>query len=404
MRRIAIIFKKELKDTLRDRRTLFLMVLFPLALYPVLITVFANVERSRQDKLMAKELTVAFIDYGHGAELRQLLEDPANRFVINKFEGYDEVGGGDTALLRQLIRDEEVDAAIILSDDFDRQVDSFEAADVQLVVKVTDENNTMSRVEEVLDKYVETKRTQRYADLSLTRGFNEVLKVEHINLATPQEMMGVIGAILPYFFIVFCLMGSMYPAIDLGAGEKERGTVETLITSPASRIEILLGKLAVVMCAGLLSALLSVVGIVIAVGNADATMAKLVEVLYSFMEVKSVVLILLMLVPLAIFFASLLLSISIYAKSFKEAQSLITPLYVVIIMPAVIGMMPGSELDYVTAAIPVLNITLGTKAIIAGTITPALYIECMLSLLTLAALGVIGSIRWFGKESNILRG
>lgn len=403
MRRIGTIFRKELKDTLRDRRTLLMMVVIPLALYPVLITVFSKVEKGRQERLESKELDVAFIDSGQGADLRAVIENPLLHFKINAFEGYDRVATGDTLFLRELIREQKVDAAIILASDFDDHVDSMKAGRLEMVVKVTDEAKTAGRIEAALEIFKEAKRTERYSKLAVDKGFYEVLDVKKTNVATPQEKLGAIVAILPYFFIVFCMMGSMYPAIDLGAGEKERGTIETLITSPASRIEILVGKLGVVMVAGLASALLSVVGIMIAVSQADDTVGALVSMLYSILEAKSLVLIMLMLLPLAAFFASFLLSLSIYARSFKEAQSMISPLFIVILMPAFIGMMPGMELNPVTAAIPVLNVTLGTKAIIAGTITAPLYIEAMVSLLALAAIGILGSIRWFGKESNILR-
>lgn len=402
MRRIGTIFRKELKDTLRDKRTLLMMVVIPLALYPVLITIFSKVEKSRQEKEQVKELQIAFIDSGQGADLKPILEDPLLNLSVNTFEQH-ENALADTALLYSLIRDEKIDGAIVLGQNFDAQLDSLEAADVTLFVKVTDQPAAKLRLLAALEMYREMKRTERYSKMSLTRGFNEVLDVDPQDLATDAEKLGIVGAFLPYLFIVFCLMGSMYPAIDLGAGEKERGTIETLITSPASRIEILLGKLGVVMVAGLASALLSVVGIVLAIANADESMAMIVDVLYGLIEPQSLVLMLLMLIPLAAFFASLLLSISIYAKSFKEAQSMITPLYILIIMPSVIGMIPGMELDPVTAAIPVLNITLATKAIIAQTITAPLYIETMVSLLALAALGLLGAIRWFGKESNILR-
>lgn len=404
MRKVGTIFRKELLDTLRDRRTLLMMVVIPLALYPVLITVFSRVEKSRQAKERVKELNIAFIDNGQGADLMDVLKSPLLNFNVNGFDEFDQVSNGDTALLRELIREEKVDGALILGPAFNAQLDSLEAAEVQLIVKSTEQSTAERRLQAALEVFKENERTERFEQLSLDPGFTAVLDVNRENLATTAEQIGIIGAILPYFFIVFCLMGSMYPAIDLGAGEKERGTIETLITSPASRIEILVGKLGVVIVAGLASAMLSVVGIVIAIANADESLGQIVDILTGIVQGQTLILILLMLIPLAVFFASLLLSISIYARSFKEAQSMITPLFIVIIMPAIIGMIPGMELNAVTAAIPVLNVTLGTKAIVAGTITTPLYLETMITLLALAAIGILGSIQWFAKESNILRG
>jgi sodium transport system permease protein len=110
-----------------------------------------------------------------------------------------------------------------------------------------------------------------------------------------------------------------------------------------------------------------------------------------------------LLVPLAVFFAAGLLSISIFARSFKEAQSLMTPLSIVVIMPVVIGLMPGIKLDATTALIPVLNVSLASKDIIAGTISYGLMAEVYGSLVVLAALSLYGCARWFGRESTIFR-
>jgi len=122
------------------------------------------------------------------------------------------------------------------------------------------------------------------------------------------------------------------------------------------------------------------------------------------LEFGSIVLLISLLLPLSIFFAALLLSLSIFAKSFKEAQSTITPLMVFIIVPAFIGLMPGMTLDSKTALIPILNVSLATKAIIAGSISPGVLIEVYVSLVVLAALGIWGCAWIFNREDTIFRG
>jgi sodium transport system permease protein len=110
-----------------------------------------------------------------------------------------------------------------------------------------------------------------------------------------------------------------------------------------------------------------------------------------------------MLIPLTIFFAGVLIPISIYAKSFKEAQSIITPINILVIVPAIVGMLPGVELSIQTAAIPIVNIALATKEIIAGTIDYGLLTVVYGSLIIIALAGALFSARYFSQENNILR-
>ena len=122
------------------------------------------------------------------------------------------------------------------------------------------------------------------------------------------------------------------------------------------------------------------------------------------LDAQTILLVLSLLLPLTVFFAAVLLSLSIFAKSYKEAQSLISPLTIVIILPVMVGIMPGIELDPVTAVIPVLNVSLATKEIIAGTIKPLLLAEVYVTLIALASLSLWGCAKWFEREETIFRG
>jgi sodium transport system permease protein len=203
--------------------------------------------------------------------------------------------------------------------------------------------------------------------------------------------------------VIFCFVGSTYPAIDLGAGEKERGTLETLLATPASRLQILIGKFGVVASAGIGSAAIAMLGLIVGARTAAKLPSHVTETVMGLIEPGTILMLMSLLVPLAVFFAAGLLSISIFARSFKEAQSLMTPLSIVVIMPVVIGLMPGIKLDATTALIPVLNVSLASKDIIAGTISYGLMAEVYGSLVVLAALSLYGCARWFGRESTIFR-
>jgi len=412
MKKIKIIFLKELKDTLRDKRTIMAMVVVPLLIYPVMITIVTGIIKSQTKESMNKTLKVAVFDAGEAENLIDLYKD-ASLIEVNEFESYPQLDSiqlsGDTLAFKQtintLIRDHKLDAAIIVKPGFDQRIDSLKAGHIALYYQsTTDQGITKQRLMMLVNMYKEKILKDRYKMAGLNPEFVEVVHIEDHDVATQKEKMGeVIGGLIPYFFIIFCLLGSMYPAIDLGAGEKERGTIETILTAPATRLQILMGKLGVILLGGIGSASISIIGILIAVQTVDVIPSNILSVIESILQIKSIAMILLLLIPLAIFFGASLFSISIYAKSYKEAQSMISPAMIIVFLPAMIGMLPGIHFTYTTALIPILNVTLATKQIIADTIDPVLFAETMLSLLVLAGLALWLAINWYGKESNVLR-
>jgi sodium transport system permease protein len=110
----------------------------------------------------------------------------------------------------------------------------------------------------------------------------------------------------------------------------------------------------------------------------------------------------LLLFPLTVFFAGVMIPIAVYAKSFKEAQSIITPLNIIMVLPALVGLLPGIELNIVTACIPVINVVLATKELVAGTLDTGLLLLSFGIMVALAMIAVFVSYRHFEKETNII--
>ena len=198
-------------------------------------------------------------------------------------------------------------------------------------------------------------------------------------------------------------MGAMYPALDLGAGEKERGTLETILSSPATRLDIVLGKFLVVMLAAFITAFIALGGMYFGIQTFPDLEPWVLEIVNQMLTLKNIALIMSLILPISAFFSALLLGLSIYAKSFKEAQSIVGPLNIAIIFPALIGTLPGIELNAITSLIPILNVSLASKDIIAGTINPYYMLEVYLSLIIFAGLAIFWCVNWFNLESTIFR-
>ncbi len=397
MKHFLTIFRKEFTDSVRDRRTLFMMVVFPLLLFPLLMTVFTRIQLSQMRKAEEKVLRLSLVNEQDAPGLAELaVTIPGLRLLP-------EVPADSAA---SLIQRDSLDAVIIVAPDFRDQVDAMKRGTLTLIFKSSEDYAVAKRrLREIIDRYEKRLVERRFAALKIDSSVVSAVNLQEKDIATVKEKVGrSIGGFIPYLFVIFCFMGSMYPAIDLAAGEKERGTIETLLTAPVNRFTILLGKFAVVVLAGLLSAAVSMLGLYLALRQAKEMPQEMLQAVQGILDVQSVLLTLSLLLPLTIFFAGFLLSLSMYAKSYKEAQSIISPLTIVVILPVLIGMVPGFALTPFTALIPVLNVSLATKEIIAGTIQPGLLALVYLSLVLLAALSLWACSRFFNREETIFRG
>jgi len=394
MKDMLHIARKEFKDTVRDKRTLMAMIVVPLLLFPVIFTVVSGLQSESMEKAMSRELKVAVAGVEVPEDLQAHLETGENLRLIPF--------GQDTSY-RNFVRSDSLDAAIAVSEDFQSRVDNMQTGHITLYFQSTEEG-VEQRLANLLDQYRAKHRRQRLAKLDISEEVIQPVMLDMVDMATMQEKIGkYVGGFIPYIFIIFCFIGAMYPAIDLFTGEKERGTIETILTTPVKRIHILTGKMSVVVATGIISALLAIVGLFGGLNFADTLPAQITEITGDILQPQFILLLLSMLIPLTIFFAGILIPISIYAKSFKEAQSIITPINILVILPGIVGLLPGVELTLQTALIPVVNIALATKDIVAGTIDYGLLAAVYGSLILFALLAVAFSVRYFGKETNILR-
>jgi sodium transport system permease protein len=389
MKAIFHVAAKEFLDTIRDRRTLLSMIVIPLLLFPVLMGIVNQVQETTE----AKKTDIGISGAQQAPGLEKLFTK-AERFRLHSY--------GSEEQLRTLVQHDSLDAGLHLDSTFQEQMARLGTSTIQLIFK----ESTFEKEEEVqalFDRYEQLILQQRLAKLDIQRENIEPLSIQKQNLSSEQEVLGKrVGGFLPYIFVLFAFIGSMYPAIDLFSGEKERGTIETLLTLPVNRQSLLAGKMVVIVGTGLTSAILSVVGLYLGLYVLDIS-AELKDMINGILTFNFIGKLFSLMLPLSIFFSGLLIPFSIYARSFKEAQSLITPLQLLVILPIFIGLMPGIAFNTLTAVIPVVNVALATKEILAGTLELSLFLLAFASLIALAVLSVLVSARYFDKESHVLR-
>ena len=393
---IFSIFKKELIDVLRDRRTLFFMVVIPVVVMPLIIFISLKFQEYQNKKSEEKILNIALVNESEDTKIRD--------YILNQ-KGVNLIENIDADSLEAGIKSDSLQGGLYIGRDFLEKISTNQIGAVDIYFK---SSNLMSkakrRINNALEQYKNEIVADRLSQFNIDKGLLEPIEIINRDMSTKKETLGkAIGGLIPYMLVMFIFLGAMYPAIDLGAGEKERGSLETLLSSPATKFEITMGKLMVVSLTGLASGLISVIGISFPLyfldNIPDQIKSTVLEIISPFMIVSIVFL----MIPIAIFFASMLLSISFYARSFKEAQSLMGPLNIAVFIPLMLTLGPGIEIDHVTALIPLVNVGLLTKEILAGSLEPIYFIETLSSLLFFAAIGIRFSVYWFNKENTIFR-
>ena len=390
------IAKKEVIDISRDRRTIIMMVVVPLFLIPVLLGTVFKITKSMAEKASEKQLKVQIYGQEYAPELYQAFADMDKVIILDQIP---------TDSIQSYIQQEFLDVAIHVDSDYKVNIAKNGQAKIRIQFKGTDSFGiTKDRINGVLKKFENQIVSERMDRLNLKPEVVRAYNINYEDVASKQEKFGKIaGGWFPYVFIIFGFMGAMYPALDLGAGEKERGTLETILSSPASRLDIVLGKFLVVLLAAFLTAFLALGGMAVGIQRIPDIPPEVLIVINEVLNPKTIGLIMTLVLPVAAFFSAMLLGLSIYAKSFKEAQSIVAPLNIVIIFPAVIGTLPGMELNAITSLIPVLNVSLASKDIIAGVINPLYMAEVYMSLFGFAGLAIFWCVRMFNWEKTIFR-
>ncbi|WP_158970353.1 ABC transporter permease [Paraglaciecola sp. L3A3] len=395
-----LVFSKELKELLRDRKTLFFMIALPLLIFPVIFGIAGFVGKQAIDKAETKVLKYALVGGIHAPAIIEDLKQP------DKFQQIEIALDAD---YKTIIRNGLVDFVLVIPENY--SADVLKNGQTKLALHFNDAglNLVYRRVSEIVKNQSEKFKHIAFDSLGLdesqqTALFKPIL-LEKVNTADNRENWGEkIGGMLPYLLFILCLQGAMMPAADIGAGEKERGTLETLLISPIDRNKIVFGKFLTIAFAGTMTALITVAsmalwGFVLSQGMA----IKFVADFMAQIGLIDFVLIFLMLVPVVAIFAAVLLSISIYAKSFKEAQSYMGPMMIFVIIPIMLSILPGVELKGGWAWVPITNVSLAMKELVKGTMDYFQLFAIFGSTVVIAGALFAFCIYWFNKEKVLFR-
>ncbi|RME77604.1 MAG: ABC transporter permease [Planctomycetota bacterium] len=231
--------------------------------------------------------------------------------------------------------------------------------------------------------------------------------IEPINVAPPKKMAGmVIGQMLGYFLVIMMLSGGMYAAIDMTAGEKERKTLEMLLSAPITRMEIVLGKVLATITTTFVTAILTLASFV-ATFYYTKDDPKIQQFLGGMsdipLDIGTISVMIAIILPLSVLCASIVLAVATFAKSFKEAQSYLTPVIMLAILPAMIGIIPGIKLDFQLSLVPIVNMSLFLKELLLGEWTWMTFLLTSLANLLYSMIAFFFCLRIFQSEKVLFR-
>ena len=350
------IFKKEMLDIIRDKKTLFMMIVLPLILYPVLMIGMTSFMSMSMNQMQQEDINIAFSSIPDSALVSILEKDNKDEGKVNIIKSENK---------EKDLEDNKIDAYVEIEDKNNTQ-------NYKIYTNSSKDNSmkASSRIEKSLEEYKRNIVESKVSDQGLNvHDVLEPLSYEEVEVAKTEEIAGqLLGQILPMILIVGVLLGAIYPAIDVMAGEKERGTLETLFTLPITNLELVMGKyLAVSVCA-ILTAILNIVSIlftmiylITSAGMSDAIGIN-ISSLNSLILPGIITMICIGLFSMVV--SAISMCVCSLAKSFKDAQNYITPVMLIIMIPSYVYMVPNINLDSFTAAIPVVNISLLIKSVL----------------------------------------
>ena len=399
------VYKKELKELLRDKKTLMFVVALPVLIFPIIFAVMAFISSQAALEADQKVNTYVIINGEYAPEFTNKV------FYHKSFELYkgsktfntiEELKAGVTA--------GDIDMGIYLASNAEDTLDSGEQSKWEVVFNDAKSINFLfDRVKELAQEYSDVLQAKKLKSFGIEESTHKAIltpiEVVKVDTADKRENLGEkIGGLLPYLLIPLVLMGATYPAIDLGAGEKERGTLETLLLTPITRTELVLGKFITLLTTSIASTAITVVsmGCWVAVALAFADL-DFIKTAFSTLAVTDLLMIFVLLLPLAAIFSSLALAISIYARTFKEAQNYMAPLSMGVFFPIIISIMPNMELTAKTAFIPVTNVALAIKDIIKGTVDYTFVGLIFLATALIAGALLAFCVKWFNREDVLFR-
>ncbi len=414
-RRIRTIYAKELVDILRDHRTLIAMIVVPIVLYPLLMLGSVQAVSFQAGKIEEEAIHASVLNTAQGRILLDLVKTDRLVSLPDATTTHDEEQGFTQAApipedglivttadsiedMDRQIRERQVHLGVVF--DRDNLIDDpaiqnkiswrYDKEDVRGAA-------AQMRLDEIVRRVARRTVEARKTSAQLPQAFDEPFALESVDISSPPS---ILGQILPLILVLMTITGAIYPAIDLTAGERERGTLESLMVTPVPVIDLIVGKFLVVTTVALMGAALNLTSVTATVYFGG--FGQLIARTGGSMPLGTMFFILLALIPFAVLMSAIMIAVCSFARTFKEAQNYVTPVILAVLIPGGIAALPATRLEGVMMVMPVGNMVLLARDMLLGAHIPAWAVFMVILSTTLyagAAVAVAAGV--FGRESVV---
>lgn len=353
---LKTLYKKEIMDVLRDKKTILTMVVLPIILYPMLFVIIMQIVTLITTTQMEQTYTVAYdqVEEAQREELTKWINGDKDKLDYN-------IKCVESDDPQKDLENEDVDVYVTT-----KEKDGQVIYEIHYLSAISNSNTASTYLKEEIDSFASHKAEENVKGEGLdVKSTLYPVKSKYKDHSSSESSIGsILGGIIPFLMITAILMGAMYPAIDATAGEKERGTLETLLTLPIGNMELIMSKFLSVATIAVASVFINVISMGGIAAYMYATISTLSEGNGTFKIgafIPAAIISVVCVIAFALFMSALVMCVCAFAKSFKEANNYVTPLTLVVMLTGYIGFIPNIELDAKTALIPVANICLLMK-------------------------------------------
>ncbi|MGC4045319.1 MAG: ABC transporter permease subunit [Armatimonas sp.] len=400
MNRWTTVFLKEFLEVWRERRSIFQLVVMPLLITPLLIASVGKMTQARVQEARKETINVGIIGLKNSPDIKQLVDGQNPKQTQAVFVPVADIAQAESEIAQRKLR-----AVIVVPEDAQAALDEFRPVDLTVLNDPgNDESQTAAgRARAVFDSFggLIVSRRLREADLPLQAAEPFRMNEKSVKGGGGAGMM-MLTMFLPYILGLSSILGGIGVAFDAVAGEKERGTLETLLVSPISRRSIVTGKFLAVAAVALVNSIFSVIGMLwpfyvkmpifaVAASGGLKLSAGAIAALF-FVQM-----------PVALLGAGVLLTISTVSRNQKEAQTSLAPVMLMASLGSMLTMLLKTESPLWWALVPITNAGLVLKQALAGIVNPTFVAVAFGSSLVYAAVAIFYARSVFEKESVLLK-
>lgn len=385
-----ILYRRELRSALRERAIVINSILLPILLYPLVLWVMFSGIVFVQGLTSREESRVALFGLPERhAEIRDSLAATERLTLVEDIESAERAS--------ELVRRGELDAAVEFVAPHGTGTALSDNVSVRIRYDRSEDRSVLARerIGGVVDAYRDRWLEREAIALGVRLEDLAQYRVARKNVSSGGEMGALLlSSVVPLFLVIMVALGCFYPAIDATAGERERSTWETLMTVSASRASVITAKYLYVATLGVAAGVLNVMAMTASMGASIAPMlAGSSEQLSFRIPLLAVPVMILGAVALALLFAAAMMILASFARSFKDGQAMVTPIYWLALLPVLLGQSPDHRLTLTTALIPIANVAQMIRDAIQGAYDWPLISLALVELLLLVVLCL-----WLGRK------